>query len=101
MKLVLYHILTRGLNVVTGIEYTLQKLMNNVECKVDECNEFDAHQLKANITRERYSKDKEDNNKNSVTMSIDVRKVIMLSRIPGIKTAVSVLYDICTIGWWH
>ena len=50
----------RGLNVVKGIEYTLQKLINNVECKVDDCNqcnEFDAHKLKANIARESYSKD--------------------------------------------
>ena len=70
----------RGLNVVKGIEYTLQKLINKVECKVDECkqcNEFDAHKLKANIARERYSKDKEGNNKNSVTMSIDMQKVIV------------------------
>ena len=81
----------RGLNVVKGIEYTVQKLINNVECKVDECNqcnEFDAHKLKANIARERYSRDKEGNNKNSVTMSIDMQKVIMLPRIPGVKTAV-------------
>ena len=76
--------------MVKGIEYTLQKLINNIECKVDkckQCNEFDSHKLKANIARERYSKDKEGNNKNSV-MSINMQKVIMLPQIPGVKTAV-------------
>ena len=53
----------------------------------EECTSFEKHQKTANITRKMYKKDS-SNNQNNDKFSADLQKVVMLPRMPGIKTLV-------------
>ena len=64
------------------------------ECDGDPCNVCDAHEEHlrlAKLGRECYQKDREENEhdvEDTLYLSSDMQKVIMLPRIPGYKTAV-------------
>ena len=80
----------RGLASLQGARYTIEKLLNQVECQMDVCSKckmFNSHKLNAEIARKEYEKDNKSNN-DGVHMSIDMQKVIMLPSIPGVKTVV-------------
>ena len=71
----------------------LTSIVNQVECDVDGCTicaEYRDHQQKQNIARFEYKKDlnlyKPTNGE--IVAAVDMQKVIMLPRMPGIKKAI-------------
>ena len=55
----------------------------------DECQVFDVHKLNAEKSRQMYKMDNaKEANAEDVYFSVDMQKVIMLPRLPGVKTCV-------------
>ena len=75
-----------------GIDFVLGKLLNDVECSVDECqlcSDRHEHTTLYQTARAEYEKDKlKDLLDDSIIATTDMQKVIMLPGIPGVKTCV-------------
>ena len=75
-----------------GIDFVMEKLLNNVECLVDECqicSNFQIHSEDYQIAREAYENDKGKTvPSDSIIASTDMQKVVMLPRMPGVKTCI-------------
>ena len=75
-----------------GVDFVLGKLINEVECickNCGVCRDFKKHIKRANLSQEDYKKDvKKDSSTDFAKVATDMQKVIMLPRIPGVKSAV-------------
>ena len=75
-----------------GVDYILGKLVNEVDCVCNDCEisaDFKKHIERANLSREEYRKYvRGDSSTEFVTVATDLKKVIMLPRLPGVKTVV-------------
>ena len=67
------------------VSHTHHTCSNPTLC--DECVSLEKHLETANIARKKYKEDSENNHKND-KFSADLQKVVMLPRMPGIKTVV-------------
>ena len=75
-----------------GIGYVLGKLINDVECAVNKCNEcseFHIHKDFEIKSREEYKRDKNTvPSDDTIVIATDMQKIVMLLRIPGVETAI-------------
>ena len=75
-----------------GIDFVMAKLLNNVECVVDGCqicSDFQIHSDDYQTAREEYENDKRKTGPSDSIMAMtDMQKIVMLPRIPGVKTCV-------------
>ena len=72
-------------------EYCLQHDVHKKECSAEECDlcrSWDMHVESARISRKHYKSDMEKNADDEVFLSCDMQKIIMLPRMPGIKSCV-------------
>ena len=71
----------------------LSAIVSEVECVVDgcqTCTEYKDHQIKQNISRFGYKNDIHlyDSRKSEMIAAVDMKKVVMLPRMPGVKKAI-------------
>ena len=75
-----------------GIDFVIGKLLNNVECAVDGCeicSDFTVHSDDYKTSREEYENDKcVTVPSDSIIATTDMQKVVMLPRMPGVKTCI-------------
>ena len=76
----------------SDISDVINKLINKVECKVQQCNiceSYSEHLERANVSRLEYSNEANVVTANDTSLqAVDMQKVIMLPRMPGVKRAV-------------
>ena len=69
------------------IKHELHTCISPIEIPWEECSQYENHKVKAIKGRELYKKNAEHNQENNI-FSVDLKKVVMLPRMPGCKSVV-------------